>query len=194
MAVREVIQLGDPVLKALNKKIDDILSSETKQLIEDLRDTMRVHSIVGIAGPQIAENFQIFVTEPRATETRPADQADIFRVYINPIIIDYSPEEIVMYEGCGSVARSTIFGPVERSKKITIEAFDENGDKFRLTCDGLLARIILHEYDHLQGKEFTERMEDISKLVDKDYYIKNLRLLPENVGAQKLTIKEYIKL
>ncbi len=154
---------------------------------------MHVKSIVGLAGSQIGENYQIFITEPRATETRPADQADILRVYINPKIIFYSEEEVIIHEGCGSVARSTIFGPVKRPRLITIEATDEKGDTFSLTCDGLLARVIQHEYDHLQGLEFLDKIESVRVLMDKDYYIKNIKDTPAEKEAQMVTAKEYTK-
>ena len=188
MAVRPTIQLGHPSLKAKNKIITDFAAPELKQLITDLRDTMHAVGLVGMASPQISENYQIFVTGPRETKARPADQADQFRVYINPIIIKSSCEQSVAFEGCGSVAEAHLFGPVKRSKEITIEAFDEHGRKFRLTCDGLLARIIQHEYDHVQGIEFIEKVSDYEQLMAEAYYMTQIRNSSAQIEAGRITL------
>ena len=87
-----------------------------------------------------------------------------------------------------------LFGPVKRSKTITIQAYDENANKFQLKCDGLLARVILHEYDHLFGIEFTEKIYDYKKLVDDNFYRKNIKKSKRQVQNSKITIKEYKKL
>ena len=149
MAIKQTLQIGDPRLKAENKKVADFNDPVVKQVIQDLVDTMHQNELIGMAAQQIGYNWKIFVTEPRETETRPADQADELRVYINPVIVDFSGEESVIYEGCGSVLNGALFGPVKRPKEITIEAYDQNGKNFRMTCDGILARVIQHEYDHL---------------------------------------------
>jgi len=73
-----------------------------------------------------------------------------------------------VYEGCGSVAHGELFAPVKRPKTITVEAYDKKGQKFRLVCDGLLGRVIQHEYDHLSGIEFTEKILDYRKIMSRD--------------------------
>lgn len=78
-----------------------------------------------------------------------------------------------------------------RPKLIVVEAFDEAGNKFRLKCDGLLARVIQHEYDHLNGVEFTEKVSDYSKLVGSDYYKENIRNSNAQLEASLITVKEY---
>lgn len=190
MAFRETVQIGHPALKAPNKPIIDFNSEEVKNVIQDLVDTMKQNELVGMAGPQIGENFQIFVTEPRVTATRTVDQSDELRVYINPKIVSISIEECLIYEGCGSVLNGSLFGPVMRPKEIIIEAFDASGKKFQLKCDGLLARVIQHEYDHLNGVEFTEKVYDYKKLMAREFYIQNIKTSPEQIANSKLTIKE----
>lgn len=190
MSFRETVQIGHPALKAPNKPITDFNSDEVKRVIQDLVDTMRQNELVGMAGPQIGENIQIFVTEPRVTPSRTIDQADELRVYINPKIISNSSEECIIYEGCGSVLNGGLFGPVLRPKEITIEALDEKGKKFQLRCDGLLARVIQHEYDHLNGVEFTEKVYDYKKLMAKEFYIQNIKTSPEQMANSKITLKE----
>lgn len=191
MAFRETVQIGHPALKAINQEITDFNSEKIKQIIQDLVDTMRQNELVGMAGPQIAENYKVFITEPRVTPTRTIDQADELRVYINPIIVNSSVEECTIYEGCGSVLNGSLFGPVIRPREITIEAFDQNGKKFSLTCDGLLARVIQHEYDHLKGVEFTEKVSDYKKLMAAEFYKQNIKGSEEQINNSKITKKEF---
>ncbi len=191
MAVRDTLQLGDPRLKFVNKPVENFNDPIFKQVIEDLTESMRAGGLIGIAAPQIGENYQVFVTEPRETPTRSADQADELRIFINPKIIEMSAEEAIGYEGCGSVANGQIFGPVKRPKKITIEAYDRNGKKFQLRCDGILGRVIQHEFDHLNGIEFIEKITDYRKLVSLPFYITEIKNAKEQVEAFLVTIKEY---
>lgn len=193
MTVRQTLQIGDPKLKAKNKPISDFSDPVIRQVIRDLTDTMHQNGLIGIAGPQIGENWQVFVTEPRETRVRPADQADELRVYINPKIIDFSNEESVIYEGCGSVVNGTLFGPVKRPRLVRVEAYDQHGQKFGLTCDGILARVIQHEYDHLLGIEFTEKICDYTKLMTVEFYRTTVVPDPAHINASKITIKEVTK-
>jgi len=103
MTVRSILQIGDSGLKAKNKTLEKSNLAEIKSVIKDLTDTMLKNDIVGIAAPQIGTNIKLFITEPRETEYRKADQSDKLRVYINPKITRYSKEKSVIYEGCGSV-------------------------------------------------------------------------------------------
>lgn len=192
--IRESIQIGHPALKAENKEIKDFNDPILIQLITDLKDTMYDAGLVGMAAPQIAENYKVFITEPRVTETRPIDQADEFRVYINPEIVNKSEEEVIIYEGCGSVLNGNLFGPVKRSKVITIRAYDQNGDQFELAADGLLGRVIQHEFDHLFGIEFTEKIFDYKLLMAREHYIDRIKTSPEQIENSKITIKEFKKL
>lgn len=194
MPIRQSIQIGHPALKATNAAINDFNSPKLKQVVQDLVDTMRDAGLIGMAAPQIAENYTVFVTEPRETQTRSKEQADELRVYINPKIIDFSPEEVIIYEGCGSVLNGKLFGPVSRPKKITIEAFDLDGKQFQFTADGILGRVIQHEYDHMFGIEFLEKISDYKKLMTVEWYIERIKNDPENIKASTITIKEIKKL
>ena len=142
MAVRKILQIGDPRLKEDNKIVRNFKNPKIRGIIQDCIDTMHDGELIGIAAPQIGENYQIFVTEPRKTETRTGDQVDQLRIYMNPKIIKESKSQSIIYEGCGCVANGTIFGPVKRPKKITIKSLDINNENFELECDGLLARVI----------------------------------------------------
>lgn len=194
MAIRQTIQLGHPALKSKNQLITDFSDQKLRQLITDLKDTMYKEGLIGIAAPQIGENYMVFITEPRETEFRPADQADDFRVYINPKLTWESDEKVIIWEGCGSVTEVGIFGPVLRSKIVEVEAFDQDGNKFRFKADGILGRVIQHEMDHLLGYEFIEKVSDYSKLKSLEFYLKDIKISPDQIEAQKITIKEYRKI
>ncbi len=186
MAVREAIQIGHLALKAKNKKVVKFDDPKIKQIIEDLKDTLVDQGLIGIAAPQIAENFAVFVTQPRKTAAR-TDVVDEFKVYINPKITKFSAEENIIFEGCGSVLHGQLFGPVKRPREITIEAFDQKAKKFSLNCDGILARVIQHEYDHLSGIEFLEKIYDYKQIMTLDYYRERIRESKEQVEASKIT-------
>lgn len=191
MAVKPTLQIGDAKLKSPNKVVKSFVSKKLKQVVKDLVDTMYDHDLIGMAAPQIGENFKVFVTQPRKTEARPADQADDLRIYINPTIVKFSPKKVIIYEGCGSVMNGNLFGPVERPNEIIIEAFDLKGRKFRFRTDGILSRVIQHEYDHLSGIEFTEKIYDYKKLMSREFYLRDIKNSPAQKAASVITIKEF---
>ncbi len=189
---RKLIQAGDPRLKAKNKQISTINTPKLKKLIKDLKDTMYKADLIGIAAPQIGENWMIFITEPRKTKARKGAKAitDMLRIYINPKFVFKSKEEAEIYEGCGSVSD---FGPVSRPREVEVEALDEKGNKFRLLADGLLARVIQHEMDHLDGVEFIQKVSDYSKIMVQSNYRKYIRNSPLQKKNSKITKIEYKK-
>ena len=152
---------------------------------------MHSAGLIGIAAPQIGENYQVFVTQPRQTGTRTKDQSDEFRVYINPKIVKQSKTQVIIYEGCGSVLNGQLFGPVERPQITTIQAFDQTGSKFNFTSDGILGRVIQHENDHLRGIEFTEKIHDYKKLMAREHYINQIKNQPWHQKASKITTKDF---
>lgn len=152
---------------------------------------MNEAGLIGIAAPQIGANYRLFITEPRETESRPADQADEFRVFINPEIVAASEKEIIIFEGCGSVLNGQLFGPVSRPQWITIQARDETGKLFNFTADGILGRVIQHEYDHLIGIEFTEKISDYKQLMTIDHYRVQIKNQKWHVDNSTITRKEY---
>lgn len=191
MSVQTAPQIGDPVLRAKNQPLHDFSDRKVQAIIDDLIETMRQKGLIGMAAPQIGENIQIFVTEPRETPTRTKDQTDELRVYVNPSIVDFSQEQNVIFEGCGSVLSGELFGPVERSRQVTIEAFDRNGKRFRLTADGILGRVIQHEYDHLNGVLFLERVLDYRQVMNREHYVQHIKNSPELKSASVITTMKH---
>lgn len=175
MAIRKVIMIGDPRLKAKNKIVLDYKSPKIQKLIKDLIATNRKSDLIGIAASQIGQNYMVFITHCVNTKARKLGKTDKLRVYINPKIVYESKKKNLIYEGCGSVADGAIFGPVIRPEEVEVQAINEKGQKFSLRANGILARVVQHEYDHLQGIEFIQKVSDYSKILVQDHYIKNIR-------------------
>lgn len=172
MVVDNIIQIGNPILRKKNELIKDVKDTKVLETVQNLVDTMRHFGMVGTAAPQIGVNLNIFVTEIRKTEYRKTNDVDGLRIFINPKIVWKSQKEIIMYEGCSSVSHSDFFGPVRRSEKVKVVALNEKGEKIKLKAGGLLARVIQHEYDHLVGIEFVEKICDFKKIMAKSEYLK----------------------
>lgn len=172
MIIRQAAQIGEPVIRAKAKRVSNVGVPSTKKIIRDLIDSMRHHQLVGMAAPQIGIGVQIFVTEIRRTATRKRpNQLDGVRVFINPRIVSISKKQVFGYEGCGSVAHAQLFAPIQRPKSVAVQAFNERGELFSLQATGLLARVIQHEYDHLQGRVFLDLVKDTRKIIDRQIYV-----------------------
>ncbi len=185
-----LIPLGDSRLRLKSKNITFPLNSKINTLIKSMKDIFNSTILVGLSASQLGENYRIFMSFVRNTPARNIGKGDKLRVYINPKIIYKSREEVVMWEGCGSVAKTQIFAPVKRPRVVKIQAYDEKGEMFTLKADGLLGRVILHEMDHLDGKLFIDRVLP-SQYVDKDYYIKHIKDSPE---IQKVMIVRMLEI
>lgn len=188
--IREVVQVGHPALKAHTRLVENFTDPKLTQVVEDLIDTMHAVELIGIAATQIGEDLRVCVTEPRKTDTRPEDQSDILRVYINPTIIRPSATKSIIWEGCGSYEHAEQFGPVSRPDKVTVMAYDLSGHRFFYTANGILGRVIQHEIDHLDGREFVDLI-DKSLLIPKEKYIAEEKMRPEHLRAQHISIKRY---
>ncbi len=162
----EIITSPNPILRKKSKKVD-ALDAETKETIKTMIGALNASKIEGlaIAAPQIGTNKRIVVV--RVRETRDEDgritQKGIpLSVYINPEITKFSKEKSVSEEGCLSCPG--LYGPVARAKKIKFEAMDQRGKETKMNAAGLLARIVQHEVDHLDGILFIDKLTDKKKL------------------------------
>lgn len=153
-----IVVYGDPVLK---KKAQDIVKGEldVKQLSDDMFETMEAASGIGIAAPQIGKSLRIFVVDGRPTEEEGME--DFRKVFINPQILEETGEEWAFEEGCLSIPN--IREDVFRNERLTIHYFDENWVEHKEVYDGLKARIIQHEYDHIEGVLFTDHLSPLKK-------------------------------
>jgi peptide deformylase len=144
----EIFILGNERLRQKAEPIRPINAQVTK-LAAEMLDVMRLGKGVGLAGPQIGFMKRIFVTE--IEEDKP-------RVFINPSIIETSQEVVKAEEGCLSIPG--IWADVIRPAAIRVQAWNEKGRPFTMDADGILARVIQHEYDHLEGILFIDRISE----------------------------------
>jgi len=172
MSIKETLQIEEKIIRQKSIIVRDVSTKETQQTIKDLTDSMRHENLVGMAAPQIGKNLRIFVSEIRQTTYRKGiSKPDKLRIFINPKIVWRSKKQVGGYEGCGSVATASLFGLVKRADKLICEALDDNGKPFKIKASGLLARIIQHEIDHLNGVVFIDRVNNAKTLIDKQTYI-----------------------
>jgi len=147
----EVVTYGDPVLEKRAEPItefDEGLALLCAQMFEALK---RDHGI-GLAAPQVGVSKRVFITD--------VDE-DKKRIFVNPEIVMTSPDLVEYEEGCLSFPG--LYFMVKRSSNLRVQAFNEKGKPFTVEADGLLARVILHEYDHLDGKLFIERITPLRR-------------------------------
>lgn len=136
--------------------LQTVSQPEFQQWIDDMIVTMRQANGVGLAAPQVGKSLRLTViaAEADAQLTAPL-------VLINPKITLVSPEQESGEEGCLSIVG--VFGLVARAQTVTVRAFDRQGELFTLTANGLLARVIQHEVDHLDGVLFIDRATEITQ-------------------------------
>jgi peptide deformylase len=172
MPIKRTVQIGEMAIRKKSITVKDFSSREVRQIIRDLTDSMRHTNLVGMAAPQIGKNLKIFVSEIRQTTYRKnISKSDSLKIFINPRIIWRSKKQIAGYEGCGSVVSAGIFGLVKRPQSVICEALNEHGKPFTIKASGLLARIIQHEIDHLNGIVFIDRVNDTKTLASRESYI-----------------------
>ena len=156
--VLDVVKLGEDSLRQKSEPIPEV-NDEIRQLAEDMFETMIEKEGVGLAAPQIGKNIRMFVLI--------ADD-DVRRVFINPQIIHTSSETSEYDEGCLSIPQ--VYETITRPVSVTVQALNEKGRPFTLEADGLLARIIQHEYDHLDGILYIDRGDkDFAKKTEEQF-------------------------
>jgi len=159
-----IIAYGDPILRQKTKEIDSTYPN-LNILIENMFETMYAASGVGIAAPQIGEPIRLFVIDASPYEEDEPYLKDFKKVFINAEILEESGENWLSNEGCLSIP--DIREDIARHPTITINYFDENWEEHEETYSGLAARIIQHEYDHIEGKLFTDKLSPLRKALIK---------------------------
>ena len=153
MSIRKTIQAGNSVIRAKAQKVKLPLDKTIQRTVTDLIDTMRAGSLIGIAAPQIGKSMRVFAVEVRKNNSRNAALVPL-QIFINPEIVETSKKQVSDWEGCGSVANSNLFAKVMRPEKVTVRAFDQNGEKFELESSYLLlifGNLTLDGNSYIQG-------------------------------------------
>ncbi len=146
-----IITLGDPLLRKRSVAVEDI-NADLIKLTQEMFGALAVARGVGLAAVQVGELVRVFVAHV------PKDSP---RVFINPEILETSIEQVVMEEGCLSIPG--VNADVTRSASVRVQAWNEKGRPFTLSADGLLARVIQHEIDHLDAVLFIDRLNPKTK-------------------------------
>ncbi len=183
--VYPIVVYGSPVLRMVAKDITPEYPG-LSQFIEDMFETMYKADGMGLAAPQIGRSIRIFVVDGTSLEEEDPSMKDFKKAFINPKILELDGDPVLMNEGCLSLPK--LREDVDRSNKVRIRYYDENFNAFDEVFEGLKARVIQHEYDHLEGVLFIDRipplrkkllkgkLNDITKLkVDVSYKIKLLK-------------------
>ena len=161
-----IVAYGDPVLRKETEEIDANYP-DLKQLIADMFETMYHSKGVGLAAPQIGLPIRVFIVDAAGfNEDGEAPELEGFkRVFINPIIIEEKGKEWKFEEGCLSIPG--IREEVARKPELTIEYYNENFELVEEKLDGLGARVVQHEYDHIEGILFVDKINPLKKQLIK---------------------------
>lgn len=155
---------GQPVLR---KEAEDITPDypELKELVQNMFETNERADGVGLAAPQIGLPIRVVIVDLRSLAEDFPEYADFKRAYINGYIEEEDGETLLMDEGCLSLPG--IHEKVPRAEKVRIQYVDENFVEHDEWVDGFLARVIQHEFDHLEGKVFTDRISPLRRQMNK---------------------------
>lgn len=155
-----IVAFGTPVLKQKAKNIDKDYEG-LSELIDNMYETMHEASGVGLAAPQIGKSIRLFIVDASPFEEDEPELKDFQQVFINPEILEEEGEEWDFNEGCLSIPH--IREDVSRKPKIRIRYQDEHFDTYEEEFEGVAARIIQHEYDHIEGVLFTDYLSPLKK-------------------------------
>jgi len=158
--VLPIYAYGQPVLKKVASPIGEDYP-ELPQLIENMWETMTAAHGVGLAAPQIGLSIRLFVVDSTPAVDEEKNETGIRKVFINAVILEESGPEWSYEEGCLSIPN--VRGDIDRKEKIRIQYQDENFVKHIEEYEGINARVIQHEYDHIEGILFTEKLKPVKK-------------------------------
>ncbi|GIL40580.1 peptide deformylase [Roseiterribacter gracilis] len=159
MALRPIIRLGDPILRAVAAPIVDPTDPELARLLADMAETMQAANGVGLAAPQVASGLRAIVWRPIAVRGESSDQ---IVGLLNPELIPLSDVRELGAEGCLSIPE--LRGLVPRFARVGLSGIDLAGNRVEREATGFEARILQHEVDHLDGVVYLDRMTDMASL------------------------------
>ena len=164
MSILKVARLGHPVIRreAAALTTQEIQARETQDLIDNMIETMHEYDGVGLAAPQVHICKQIAVIEVNENPRYPGMPKIPLTILINPKLSSRSKKIVENWEGCLSVP--DLRGMVPRNASLVCEALDRNGQPIRLEAEHFFARVIQHEWDHLQGNVYLDRMPHLRSL------------------------------
>ena len=168
MGIRSVIELGDERLRSHARPIQSVEDPQLQHLIDDLLATATAKNGVGIAAPQVAAGLQLFIVASRPNLRYPHAPTMEPTAMINPRILGRSEDVVKGWEGCLSVPGQR--GLVPRHRQIEVAYLDRQGREHQQVLQDFVARIFQHEYDHLQGIVFLDRIENPDEILTEAEY------------------------
>ena len=164
MSILKVARLGHPVLRAKARPIDpkDITSAPVQKLVDDMIETMREYHGIGLAGPQVHEGVRIFIAGMEKKDRRTGEVEIVPMAIVNPDVMPLGRDLVEDWEGCLSIP--DIRGKVPRNRRVRVRGFDRDGAPLDLELEDFPARVVQHEFDHLNGVVFLDRMRDLQSL------------------------------
>ncbi|MCK9395340.1 MAG: peptide deformylase [Methylobacter sp.] len=168
--VREIARLGAKVLRQKAEAVVDVHDIEIRQIIEAMQNTLATTSGVGLAAPQISESRQIIIIASRPTPRYPSAPFMEPTVMINPDFQVLSEAQEKDWEGCLSIPG--IRALVPRYQEIMIRYTDHQGGLVETRISGFVARIFQHEFDHLEGKTYLDRVENNTDIFAESEFVK----------------------
>lgn len=169
-------EFGNTILRKRSNALtkEQIKSRKVQNLIRDMQFTLTSKKLgVGLAAPQVGEDLALSVISIHPTKHRPKVE-ELELVIINPRITKYSGRRAQMWEGCLSAGNSGLFGKVPRYKSVELEYLDENSTKHKKTFKDLVAQVIQHEVDHINGILFVDRVKDTKTYMTLKEYKKQI--------------------
>ena len=171
--LRQIAQLGQPVLRRVAGRITDPADPVVQTLIDDMLVTVTEAEGVGIAAPQVFEPLSLFIVASRPNLRYPHAPEMEPKAMINPEILWVSDEKEKGWEGCLSIPG--LRGPVPRHRRIGVRYLTRGGEVREEEYGDFLARVFQHEFDHVQGMVFLDRVESTRELVTEKEYIRSLQ-------------------
>jgi peptide deformylase len=165
---REILQLGNPTLRQLARPVEDLQDPALQRLIDELIETLTASGGVGIAAPQVGLSLRLVIVASHPTPRYPYAPEMPPLPLLNPQIVSHSNEVEKGWEGCLSVPG--VRGLVPRALSVTVDYLDRQGTQQQQTFHDFVARIFQHEYDHLQGLVFIDRVESTHELMTEQEY------------------------
>jgi peptide deformylase len=167
MAILKVAVLGNPILRIPAEPVKNIQAPEIQRLIDDMVDTMREYSGVGLAAPQVHRALQLIAIDGERAEGLPEGLSSPV-ILLNPQVTPTTDRLVEDWEGCLSIPEMR--GRVPRHPEIEVQAFDRRGRPVRFTAGDFFARVVQHEHDHLLGTVFLDRMKSFETLTFLEEY------------------------
>ena len=166
----EIALLGEPVLRRIAEPIDDVTHPDVQQLAQTMLFTLDGSNGVGLAAPQIFESKRIIVVASKPTSRYPYAPTMPATVMINPEFIPLSDEMVKDWEGCLSIP--SIRALVPRYQSIRVSYTDLTGQRLEVDFEGFIARVFQHEYDHLNGLVYLDRVDSNQDIISEAMFLK----------------------